>query len=140
MKLRSVQWGRDGSRRCPCIGVLCFLCALLGSLFSSKTASADAPPRAIQSSSFAAPAAVLGLSNPYLIAAAAGTPVLSSEAAPRIRGFTFSQNLLDLAAQVQHLARFGVELNQRKLPRSEKLNLRVNPRFGGGVLQLCYRR
>jgi len=98
----------------------------------SRTASADTPPAAIQSAPLAAPAAVLGLHNPYLIAAAAGTP--------QLRGFSFSQDLMDFARRVERLATFGVDLNQRKLPHAEKLNLRVQSRYGGGVLQLCYRR
>jgi hypothetical protein len=114
------------------VGVFCFLCALIGSLFSAKSASADPPAAAIQSAPFAAPAAVLGIRNPYLIQAAAGTP--------EVQGFTFSQNLLDFVAQVDRLARFGVDLNQRKLVRDEKLSLRVKGKLGGGVLQLCYQR
>lgn len=131
MRMKRVKWGPDGSRRCPCVGVLCFLCALISALFS-RTASADTPPAAIQSAPLAAPAAVLGLHNPYLIAAAAGTP--------QLRGFSFSQDLMDFARRVERLATFGVDLNQRKLPHAEKLNLRVQSRYGGGVLQLCYRR
>jgi hypothetical protein len=104
----------------------------MGALFSSRSAAADAPLKAIQSAPLAAPAAVLGLSNPYLIAAAAG--------APQLRGFTFSRDLIDLAARVESLATNGVDLNQRKLPRVEKLNLRVRGTYGGGLLQLCYRR
>lgn len=131
MKMKSVKWGPDGSRRCPCLGVLCFLCAFISALFS-RTASADTPPAAIQSAPLAAPAAVLGLNNPYLIAAAAGTP--------QLQGFAFSSDLLDFARRVQKLAIFGVDLNQRKEPRTQRLNLRVRSRYGGGVLQLCYRR
>ncbi len=77
------------------------------------------------------PAAVLGVRNPHLIAAAAGTP--------QLRGFTFSRDLVDFAKRVEKLATFGVDLNQRKLEQFEKLNLRVRGRYGGGVLQLCYR-
>lgn len=132
MSRRSVQWGPEASRRCPCIGIFCFVCALIGGLFSAKSASADPAPQAIQSIPMAAPAAVLGMSNPYLIAAALQRP--------DVQGFTFSRDLLDFAAQVEKLANFGVVLNQRKLPRTEKLNLRVRGRYGGGVLQLCYRR
>lgn len=132
MSRRNVQEGLNTPRRCPCVGVLCFLCALIGSLFSAKSASADPPAAAIQSAPFAAPAAVLGIRSPYLIQAAVG--------APEVQGFTFSQDLLDFVAQVDRLARFGVDLNQRKLVRDEKLSLRVKGRFGGGVLQLCYQR
>jgi hypothetical protein len=80
----------------------------------------------------AAPAAVLGMANPYLIAAAATNP--------EVIGFTLSQDIRDLAAHVERLARFGVDLNQRKLPHTERLQLRVKPRGVGGVLQICYRR
>jgi len=77
---------------------------------------------------------VLGVTNPYLIAAAIK--------APEVRGFTLSQDIRDLAAQVEKLARYGVDLNQRKMPRSEKLQLRVDTRIRGvgGILQLRYRR
>ena len=131
MSRRSVQWRPHGSRRCPCVGVLCFLCALVSALSSARSASADAPVAAIQSAPLAMPAAVLGVRNPRLIAAAAGTP--------QLRGFTFSRDLVDFAKRVEKLATFGVDLNQRKLEQFEKLNLRVRGRYGGGVLQLCYR-
>ncbi len=80
----------------------------------------------------AAPAALLGMTNPYLIAAAAKKP--------EFKGFTLSRDILDLAAHVERLARYGVDLNQRKLPHGEKLQLRVEQRGVGGVLQICYRR
>lgn len=101
-------------------------------MFGAKSASADTPPAAIKTTSLAVPAAVLGVTNPYVIASALKTP--------RARGFTFSKDLRELAHRVEKLARYGVDLNQRKLPQTEKLNLRVQSRFGGGVLQLCYRR
>jgi hypothetical protein len=104
----------------------------VASLFGAKSAAADTPPTAIKTMPLAAPVAVLGVANPYLVAAAV-------KKAPVI-GFTFSQDLRDLADRVEKLARDGVDLNQRKLPQAEKLNLRVQSRFGGGVLQLCYRR
>jgi hypothetical protein len=47
---------------------------------------------------------------------------------------------MDFARRVEELAVFGVDLNQRKVPHAQKLNLRVRSRYGGGVLQLCYRR
>jgi hypothetical protein len=75
---------------------------------------------------------VLGVTNPYLIAAATKKP--------EVRGFTFSKDLRKLYQRVETLAIYGVDLNQRKLPHAEKLNLRVQTRFGGGVLQLRYRR
>ncbi|MBT8467359.1 MAG: hypothetical protein KJN97_01310 [Deltaproteobacteria bacterium] len=124
--------GLSGPRRCPCLGVLCFLCALVSSLFGAKSASADAPLPAIKTMPIAAPAAVLGLTNPYVIAAAASKPDV-------IR-FTLSRDILDLAAHVERLALYGVDLNQRKLPHTERLQLRVEPRGVGGVLQICYRR
>ena len=81
----------------------------------------------------AAPATVLGVTNPYLVAAAIK--------APAVRRFTLSQDILDLAAHVDKLARYGVDLNQRKKRlHAEKLRLRVKPRDVGGVLQICYRR
>ena len=129
---KSVQLGRGGPRRCPCFGVLCFLCAFVSSLFGAKSASADAPLPAIKAMPIAAPAAVLGMTNPYLIAAAAKKP--------EVIGFTLSRDIRDLAAHVERLARFGVDLNQRKLPHTEKLQLRLKPSGVGGVLQICYRR
>lgn len=129
---KSVRLGLSGPRRCPCFGVLCFLCALVSSLFGVKSASADAPLPAIKTMPIAAPAAVLGMTNPYLIAAAASKP--------DVIGFTLSRDIRDLAAHVERLARYGVDLNQRRLPGSEKLQLRVTPRGVGGVLQICYRR
>jgi len=129
---KSVQLGLGGPRRCPCFGVLCFLCAFVSSLFGAKSALADAPLPAIKTMPIAAPAAVLGLTNPYVIAAAATKP--------EVRRFTFSRDILDLAAHVERLARYGVDLNQRKLPHTEKLQLRLKQRGVGGVLQICYRR
>jgi len=104
----------------------------MSSLFGAKSASADAPLTAIKTMPIAAPAAVLGITNPYLIAAAATKP--------EVRRFTLSRDILDLAARVERLALYGVDLNQRKLPHSEKLQLRVEQRGAGGVLQICYRR
>ncbi|MGB3052464.1 MAG: hypothetical protein WBB42_15795 [Polyangiales bacterium] len=129
---KSVQLGLGGPRRCPCFGVLCFLCAFASSLFGAKGASADAPLPAVKTGPIAAPAAVLGITNPYLIAAAATKP--------DVMRFTLSRDIRDLAAQLERLAIYGVDLNQRKLPRTEKLQLRVKPRDVGGVLQICYRR
>lgn len=131
---KSVQLGEGVGRRCPCFGVLCFLCAFVSSLFGAKSASADTPPTAIKTTSLAVPATVLGVTNPYLVAAAMKTP--------EVRGFTLSQDIRDLAAQVERLARYGVDLNQRKMPHAEKLQLRVDTRTHGvgGILQLRYRR
>ncbi len=129
---KSVQLGLGGPRRCPCFGVLCFLCAFVSSLFGAKSASADAPLPAIKTMPIAAPAAVLGMTNPYLIAAAATKP--------EVRRFTLSRDILDLAARVERLAVYGLDLNQRKLPHGEKLQLRVEQRGAGGVLKICYRR
>ena len=134
MKRKSVQLGESVRRRCPCFGVLCFLCAFVSSLFGAKSASADTPPTAIKTTQLAVPATVLGVTNPYLIAAAMKVP--------EVRSFTLSQDIRDLAARVEKLARYGVDLNQRKVPRGEKLQLRVDTRTRGvgGILQLRYRR
>ena len=80
----------------------------------------------------AAPAAVLGMANPYVIAAAATKP--------EVRRFTLSRDIRYLAARVERLAQYGVDLNQRKLGHTEKLQLRLQPSGVGGVLQICYRR
>ena len=119
-------------RRCLSFGVLCFLCAIIASSFGAESALADAPPAAIKTTQLAAPAMVLGLTNPYLVAAAMKTP--------EVRRFTVSQDILDLAAHVEKLARYGVDLNQRKKLHTERIQLRVKPRGVGGVLQICYRR
>ena len=132
MRTRKGVESGAAARRCPCFGVLCFLCAFVASLFGAKTVRADAPLPVLKAASFAAPAAILGVTNPRLIAAATDKP--------EVRGFTFSRDLRDLALRVEKLARFGVDLNQRKVSHPEKLNLRVESRIGGGVLQLCYRR
>ncbi len=131
---KSVQVGPAARRKCPCVSVLCVLCALFASLFGAKSASADAPVAAIQVGPLAAPAAVLGMTNPYVVAAVGKVP------APAVDTFTFSHDLRVFALRVEKLARYGLDLNQRKSPQPEKLNLRVEPRFGGGVLQLSYRR
>jgi hypothetical protein len=133
---KSVQWGCEARKTCPLFGVFCFLGALLASLFGAKSASADAPPAAIKATPIAAPAAVLGLSNPYLVAASVRGPSVER---PEVLGFTFSKNLLRMVNRVEVLARDGVELNARRIS-AEKLNLRVQSRLGGGVLQLRYRR
>jgi hypothetical protein len=134
MERKSIQHGESVGRRCPCFGVLCFLCALISSLLGAKSASADTPPTAIKTTPLAAPATVLGVTNPYLIAAAVRVP--------GARRFTLSRDIRDLAAQVEKLARHGVDLNQRKMPHGENLQLRVHTgiRGVGGVLQLRYRR
>jgi hypothetical protein len=114
--------------------VLCFLCAFISSLFGANGASADAPLPAIRTTPLAVPATLLGVTNPYLVAAAMKTP--------DVQGFTLSRDIRDLAAQVERLARHGVDLNQRKMPHAEKLQLRVDTRIRGvgGILQLRYRR
>lgn len=132
MVKKSAELGPEARKTCPCFGVLCFLFAFAAGLFGAKPASADAPVAALKTSPVAVPASVLGVTNPYLLA--------SAMKRPKIQRFTFSQNLIDLAHTVERLARDGVQLNQRKLTNPEKLNLRVQSRFGGGVLQLCYRR
>jgi hypothetical protein len=118
--------------------MFCFLCAFFASLFGAKSASADAPIAALKATPIAAPATTLGLTNPYVVAAALERPAIE---APRgILGFTLSRGILDFVHRVEKLAVHGVELNQRNLQQTEKLNLRVQSRLGGGVLQLCYRR
>jgi len=130
---KSVQLGSDARPTCPCLGVLCFLCAVIASLVGAKSASADPPPKLIQVTSFAAPATVLGVTNPYLVAAA----MQSSE----VLRFGFSRNIRDAAHRLEKLARFGVDLNQRGAQlRDEKLQLRIQSQLSGGVLQICYRR
>jgi predicted LPLAT superfamily acyltransferase len=101
-------------------------------MFGAESTLADTPPTAIKTTQLAAPATVLGITNPYVVAAAIK--------APAVRRFTLSQDILDLAAHVDKLARYGVDLNQRKRLHAEKLQLRVKPRDFGGVLQICYRR
>ena len=127
-----VESSRRRGRRRPRFGVLCFLCAFIASGFGAESALADAPPAAIKTTQLPAPATVLGLTNPYLVAAAMKTP--------EVRRFTVSQDIRDLAAHVEKLARYGVDLNQRKKLHTEKVQLRVKPRGVGGVLQICYRR
>jgi hypothetical protein len=130
---KSVQLGSSAQLRCPCVGVLCFLCAFISSVFGAQSASADTPLPAIKTTLLAAPATVLGLNNPHLVAATLERP--------QLRRFAFiSKDLLKLYNRVETLAIYGVTLNQRKLPHDEKLNLRVQSRYGGGVLQLRYRR
>ena len=139
MVRKSVEVELDAPRRCPCFGVLCFLCAFIASLFGSKSASADAPvAAAIKTTPLAAPAATLGLTNPYVVAAALKRPVIKEPKG--LLGFTLSRDIVDFVHRVEKLAVHGVELNQRKLTNTDKLNLRVQSRLGGGVLQLCYRR
>ncbi len=113
------------------MGILCFLCAFVSSLFGAKSASAEPPLPAIRTMPIAAPAAVLGMTNPYVIAAAATKP--------EVLGFTLSRDIRYLAARVERLAQYGVDLNQRKLAHTEKLQLRLQPSGVGGVLQICYR-
>lgn len=139
MVKKSVQAPWCARQRCPLFGMLCFLSAFVASLFGTKTASAEAPIAVLKKATpIAAPAAVLGLSNPHLIAAAA-TP-LAERDTPQVLRFRLSRDLLKLVHRVERLAVDGVDLNQRKFTHAEKLNLRVQSRFGGGVLQLCYRR
>jgi len=129
---KSGQLSSDSRRRCRYFGVLCFLCAFISSAFGVNSALADTPLPAIKATPLAAPAAVLGVTNPYLVAAAIKKP--------EVRSFTFSKDLRKLYHRVETLAIYGVDLNQRKLRHTEKLNLRVQTRLGGGVLQLRYRR
>ena len=133
----TVDGGLNARERCPCFGVLCFLCAFIASLFGAKSASADAPVAAITISALSAPAITLGFSNSYVIAAALERPAIRPRGG--WLGFTLSQDIVDLVQRVNKLAVWGVELNQRKLPHREKLNLRLQSRLGGGVIQLYYR-
>ena len=114
----------------------------LAAVFVAQDASADAPLPAIKTTQLAVPAAVLGVTNPYLVAAALKKPdiVAAGLVRPRVRGFTLSSHLQELYRRVEILAIYGVTLNQRKVAHEEKLNLRVQSRLGGGVLQLRYRR
>lgn len=107
---------------------------LMACLLGTKSASADTPPTAIETMPLAVPATVLGITNPYLIGAALKTP--------EVQGFTMSQDIRDLAKQVEKLARYGVDLNQRKRLHTETLQLRVDigTRGIGGVLKICYQR
>jgi hypothetical protein len=59
-----------------------------------------------------------------------------------VRRFTPSQDIRDLAEEVEKLARYGVDLNQRKRLHTEKLQLRVDARTRGvgGVFKICYQR
>jgi hypothetical protein len=84
----------------------------------------------IKSTPLAVPATVLGVTNPYLVAAAVEKP----------GSFLLSEDIRELARQVEKLARHGVDLNQHRAPQFEKLELRLHPSGVGGVLQLCYRR
>jgi len=128
---KSVQVGLDAQRRCPCFGLLCFLCAFITAIFGAKSASAESPLPAIRTTQMALPISVLGMNNPYLIAAATRKP--------QVIRFLLSRDIRDLVARVDKLARYGVDLNQRKLPHIEKLQLRVRQRGPGGVLLLSYR-
>ena len=105
---------------------------LIACLLGTKSASADAPPTAIKTMPLAAPSTVLGVTNPYLITAAIEIP--------EAQGFILSQHIRDLAKQVEKLARYGVDLNQRKSLHTEMLQLRVDARIRGvgGVLKICY--
>jgi hypothetical protein len=107
---------------------------VIACLLGTKSASADTPPTAIKTMPLRAPATVLGVTNPYLIAAAMKTP--------EVQRFTVSQGVRDLAKEVEKLARYGIDLNQRKRLHTEKLQLRVDTRIRavGGVLQICYQR
>ena len=115
---------------CPCIGLLCFLVAFVASIFVTSEASADTPATAIKGTPLIVPAAVLGVSNRYVIAAAVRTP--------KAQRFLLSKDIRDLVKRVDRLARYGLDLNQRK-PQLEKLQLRFQSRDFGGLLQICYR-
>lgn len=128
MVKRGSELGLKGT--CPCIGVLCFLVALFTGLFTSQSASADAPAPAIKGTPLVVPAAVMGVTNPYLIRSALPTP----------NGHTtfLSEQLRMLARRADSLAREGLHLNQRST-RKQKLHLRFDSRLSGGVVSLRYR-
>lgn len=131
---KSVQLSASARRRCPGFGALCFLCVLASLIVGTERAFADTPLPAIKTTQLAAPISVLSITSPYLLAAATATP--------KVQGFTLSQEIRELAAHVERLANYGVDLNQRKIPRTEKLHLRVRTsrRGVGGVVQLLYQR
>ncbi len=105
--------------------------ALMGLLIAPSRVEADAPVAAVKTTSFVVPATVLGVSNPYVLRAAFANPAS--------RRFTISRDIRDLVRRVDKLARFGVDLN-RHTPGPEKVQLRLQSRFGGGLVQICYRR
>ncbi len=123
---KKLQLGLRGT--CPCIAVLCFLVAFVA--FGNE-ASADTPPTAIKGTPLFVPATVLGVSNPYVIAA--GLPT------PKAQRFLLSKDIRDLVKRVDRLARYGLDLNQRT-PQPEKLQLRFQSLDFGGLLQIRYRR
>ena len=133
----SGEAGRAGRRTCPCFGVFCFLCTFIAALFGARSASAEAPVAAIRTTSLAAPAVTLGLTNPHVLAAAFRHPAVRP--ARGLLGLTLSRDIIDFVRRVNKLAVYGLELNQRVI-KTEKLNLRVESRLGGGLLQLSYRR
>jgi len=119
-----------GSKPCPCIGILCFLVAFVVSVVTASEASADSPPTAIKGTPLVVPAAVLGVTNPYLVRAALPTP--------KAQRFLLSKDIRSLAKRVDNLARYGLDLNQRT-PQTQKLQLRFQSHDFGGLLQICYR-
>ncbi|MEM9731704.1 MAG: hypothetical protein AAF997_24220 [Myxococcota bacterium] len=130
MVKRRSELGLKGT--CPCVGVLCFLVALFAGLFTSQDASADSPgpATAIKGTPLVVPAAVLGVSNPYLVRAALPSPT--------DRKSFLSAQILGLAERADRLARDGLHLNRRSTGK-EKLHLRFDSRMSGGALSLCYR-
>ena len=142
MVRQSVQLSARARGRCPSFGLLCFLCAFVAAVFGAQDASADAPLPAIKTTQLAVPAVVLGVTNPHLLAAVLNKPdiVAAGLERPKVRRFTLSKHLQKLYRRMEILAIYGVTLNQRRVAHEEKLNLRVQGRLGGGVLQLRYRR
>ena len=95
MVRKSVQAGLEARKTCPCLGVLCFLFAFIASLFGAERASADAPvAAAIKTTPLTAPATALGLTNPYVVAAAMERPAVEEPRGPL--GFRLSQDIVDL--------------------------------------------
>ena len=128
MVMKRSRLGSKGT--CPCVGVLCFLAALFSALFATQEAAADNPPAAaIKGTPLVVPATVLGVSNPYLVRAAAPRPKTP---------IFLSEDIRDLARRVDRLARYGLDLNRRNTG-PERLRLTLQSRFGGGVLKLSYR-
>ena len=111
------------------IGAVCLVVAFVASMVASEV-SADTPVTAIKGTPLVVPAAVLGVSNPYVVRAALPTPTA--------RRFVLSKDVRSLAKRVDAVARHGLDLNQRT-PQPQKLQLRFESRDFGGLLQLCYR-
>ena len=122
---KRLKWGPAS----PGIGAVCLVVAFVASMVAGEV-SADTPVTAIKGTPLVVPAAVLGVSNPYVVRAALPTPTA--------RRFVLSKDVRSLAKRVDTVARYGLDLNQRT-PQPQKLQLRFESRDFGGLLQLCYR-